>query len=147
MNLKQQIDTDLISALKSKDEITSSSLRMLKSAIKNKEIALGKDLLDSETSEIISKEIKQRKDSAEQYSQGERKDLANKELEEIEILSKYLPKQMSETEIINLVKEAIEKTKASELKDIGKVMGVLMPQIKGKADGSLVSKIVKSKLK
>lgn len=146
MTLKQQIDLDLISALKSKDEIKSSSLRMLKSAIKNKEIALGKELPDNEIQEIISKEIKQRKDAKEQFLAGNRPELAQKEQAEAEILKSYLGQQLSESEITIIVQNTINKIGATTSQDMGKIMAILMPQVKGKADGSLVSKIVRDKL-
>ena len=161
MNLKQQIDQDLISALKSKDELKSSVLRMVKSSIKNKEIALRQapskilgtsqggtpnELDDPTIIDVLSKEIKQRKDSIEQYQSGNRPELAEKEKKEIDIILEYLPEQMSEDKITKIIKDAITKSGASNMADMGKVMGIIMPEFKGKADGTLVSKIVKEKL-
>ncbi|OGD67808.1 aspartyl-tRNA amidotransferase [Candidatus Berkelbacteria bacterium RIFCSPHIGHO2_12_FULL_36_9] len=146
MNLKEKIDSDLVDAIKNKDELKSSVLRMVKASIKNKEIALGKELDDLGGMEIIAKEIKQRKDSIEQFKVGNRSDLAEKEEKEITIISGYLPKQLSEEEVRKIIVEAIFKTNASSTQDMGKVMGMVMPQLKGKADGTLVSKIVKEKL-
>ena len=103
-------------------------------------------LVDEEIINIISTEIKKRKEAAELYEKGDRKELANKEKKELVILQKYLPEQISEEEIKKLAKEAIAKTGATSQKDMGKVMGALSPQIKGKADGSLVSQIVKELL-
>lgn len=146
MTLKQQINDSLIKALKNKDEVILSTLKLLKSAIKNKEIALGKELDDVIIGEIVAKEIKQRRDSIEQYQQGNRQDLAVKEQAELNILQSYLPEQLSELEIVKLVDEAITKSAAVNPSDMGKVMAILIPQVKGKADGSLVSRIVKEKL-
>ena len=103
-------------------------------------------LSDDEIIETISSEIKKRKEAAFEYEKGNRSELADKEKKEAEILKKYLPEQLSEEEIRKLVQDAIQKTGAKEQKDMGKVMGVLMPQVKGKADGGLVSKIVKELL-
>lgn len=146
MSLIEQIESNLIAALKSHDEITSSTLRLLKSAIKNKEILLGKKLDEIDIQEIIGKEIKQRRDSIDQYQIAERDELVNKEQAELEILQKYLPKQLTEEEITQFVEKSITNTNATSMSDMGKVMAALMPDIKGKADGSLVSKIVKEKL-
>lgn len=146
MSLVNQIEQDLISALKSHDETQSSTLKLLKSAIKNKEIALGKELTDMDIQEIVVKEIKQRRDSITQYQQGGREDLVKKEQAELDILQNYLPEQLTEVEISKFVEEAIAKTNATSPSDMGKVMAALMPQVKGKADGSLVSQIVKEKL-
>lgn len=146
MSLKEQIDKDFLEAYKSKDEAKSSVLRLLKSAIKNKEIALGKPLGDEDTLEVINKEVKQRRDSVEQYKTGNRPELAQKEEDESKILSHYLPEQMSEREVSEIIEKAIAKTNAQNMQDMGKVMGAIMPEVKGKADGSLVSKLVKEKL-
>lgn len=146
MSLAKQIDNDLISALKEKNEVELSTLRLLKSAIKNKEIATCKPADDSIIQEVIVKEIKQRRDSINQYQQGNRQNLADRETAELNILQKYLPKQMSEIKISQLLKEAISKTNAQNISQMGQVMAELMPQIKGQADPSLVSQMVKNKL-
>ncbi len=164
VSLKEKIQKDLNEVVKKKQELESLVLRMLLAAILNKEKEkryklnkekpelkeeeLEKDsqLLDEEIVEVISFEIKKRKESIVEYEKGERKDLAEKEKKEIEILKRYLPEQFSEDEIKKLVKTAIEKTGAVEPKDMGKVMSELMPQVKGKAEGATVSKIVKELL-
>ena len=146
MTLKEQIEKDYIEAFKLKEELKTLVLRMLKSSIKNKEIATGNELNDAAISEVIAKEIKQRKDSALQFANGGRPELEEKENKEIEILTKYLPKQMSESEIAKIIDEAISQSQAAGPKDMGKVMSLIMPKLKGKADGSLISKIVKEKL-
>lgn len=146
MTLVEQIEADYLTALKSKDEKTVSILRMLKSALKNKEIALGKKLDETQISEVVFKEVKSRRDSILEYQKGGREDLAKKEQEEIEILAKYQPEMLSEVEVTKIIDETIKKIGATNPQDMGKVMSALMPQIKGKADGSLVSTLVKSKL-
>lgn len=146
MSLQIQIETDFKDALKNRETLKVSVLRMLKSALKNNEIALKKELTDQEVGEIVTKEVKQRKDSTEQFKIGNRKELAEKEEAEIKVLVKYLPKQLSDQELAKIIDSAISKSKASNPADMGKVMGQIMPQVKGKADGSLVSKIVRDKL-
>jgi len=164
MSLKIKIQNDLKSALKEKKEIKLSVLRLLISAINNKEIEkrtktwkerpellieeLEKEsqLSDNETIEVISSEIKKRKEAILEFEKGEREDLVEKEKKEMEILQKYLPEQLSEEEIRKLAKEAIKKVKATEIKDMGKVMAEIMPKVKGKAEGSVVSKIIKELL-
>lgn len=161
MTLKGKIDQDFKEAFKAKDEARVSTLRMLLAAIKTKEIEkrtrLSKTeplekleeaskLNDEEIISVISSEIKRRKEAAEQYQQGGRPELVQKEEAEAKILVSYMPEQLSEEELRGLVKEAIKKSGASGPQEIGKVMGVLMPQVKGKADGGLVSRIVKEEL-
>lgn len=146
MTILDQIETDYLTALKAKDEKTVSVLRMLKSALKNKEIALGKKLDDMLIGEQVFKEVKSRQDSITEYEKGDRGDLVKQEQEEIEILKKYLPKMLSEEEVAKIIDSAIQKVGATGPQDMGKVMGVIMPQVKGKADGSLVSTLVKNKL-
>lgn len=149
MDLKDKIQEDFKQAFKGKEEIRLSVLKMLQAEIHNAEIAkrtkLKKEssLDESEIIDVISREIKKRKDAVELYEKGKRQELADKEKKEIETLMTYLPEQLSEEEIRNLVKKAIEQTGAKEIKEMGKVMAVLNPQIKGKADGALVSNIVK----
>ena len=154
MALKEKIHIDLIEALKSKEELKTSVLRLLSSAILNKEkekrYKSGKaediSLIDEEIIDVISSEIKKRKEAADLYEKGGRAELAQKEKKEIEFLKAYLPEQLPENEVKRLVKEAIEKTGAKEPKDMGKVMAELMPKVKGKADNSLISRIVKESL-
>ena len=146
MTLKEQIEKDFIEAYKAKDELKASTLRMIKSAIKNKEIVSGNELDESAVVDVVAKEIKQRRDSADEYKKGGRPELAEKEEEEINILKVYLPEQLSEEEITKIIESAIEKTGASSISDIGKVMSAVMSEVKGKSDGALVSKIVKDKL-
>jgi uncharacterized protein YqeY len=160
-NLKQQIQSDLKEAMKSKDAFLLSVLRMVSSTIKNKEIDKRMKLMkggeiekidelaqltDEEIISVLLTEIKRRKDAALEYKNGNRPELAEKEAKEAELLIKYMPEQMSENEIRGLVVAAIQKIGASSPQDMGRVMSVLMVQVKGKADGALVQKIVKEEL-
>lgn len=162
MSLKEKMSEELKKALKDKDALRRSVLSMLNAAILNKEkekrTKLSKTeevekleelskLNNEEIMEVISSEAKKRKDSIEQYEKASRIDLVEKEKKELEILKEYLPEQMSEEEVRKLTKETIEKLGASGPKDTGKVMAVLMPQLKGKTDGGLVGKIVQEELK
>ena len=164
MSLKERIQQNIYSSIKDRKELEVSVLRQLSAAILNKEkekrykiskekpelsgneLEKESQLTDEETIEVLSSEIKKRKESILAFEKGNREDLVNKEKQELEILQKYLPEQLSEEEVKKLVKEAVEKVGAKEMKDMGKVMAELMPKVKGKADGSLVSKIVKESL-
>ena len=143
--LIERIESDFKTAMKEKNEIKLRTLRMLKAAIRNKEIEKKlKSLPETEILEIIQKQIKQRKDSISDFEKGNRQDLAAKEKGEVSILEQYLPKQLTEAEIKALVEKAIKTTGATTKSDMGKVMKELMPQLTGKADGKLVSQIVSS---
>ncbi len=143
--MKTKIQEALQQALKSKDKLAVLTLRQALSAIKNAEIDKGGELTDEEIAEVILKEIKKRKESIELYRKGRREELAQKEEKEIKILEKFLPEKMSEEEIGELVEKIIQELNAQPA-DFGKVMGKIMPQVKGKADGSQVAEIVKQKL-
>lgn len=146
MALKEKIEQDLIGAMKSKDELRVSVLRMLKTAIKNAEIQKRAELGDDDIYALIGGQIKSRREAIELYKKGGREELAQKEEAEIKILQNYLPEQIGEEEIRRLVKNAITAVGAGEIKDMGKVMAKIMPEVKGKADGALVSQIVKEEL-
>jgi uncharacterized protein YqeY len=146
MQIKDQLQKDLVESMKAKDETRLSTIRMLKSAITNWEIAKSKDASDEDVVDIISTQVKQRKDAAEQYREGDREEQAAKEEAEIKVLMGYMPEQLNEDEVRELVKEAIAATGAESEKDMGKVMGALMPKVKGKADGGMVSRLVKEGL-
>lgn len=145
-SLKQKIKSDLNEALKQGDELSRSVLGMVLAAIINKELAKAKESTDGEAVEILFSELKKRKESIVAFEKGNRQELADKEKKEIEVLQKYLPKLMSEEEIKKIVKAAVDKTGAKDAKDMGRVMKEISPQVKGKAEGSLVSKIVKETL-
>jgi uncharacterized protein YqeY len=144
--LKEQLDADLKAAMRAKDEVKLSVVRMLKSAIKYREIELMKPLDDAGVLGVISSEIKRRKDSVEQYTAGNRKDLADKEDAEIKVLQGWLPAQLAEAELKALVEAAVQKSGAQGPKDMGAVMKLLMPDTQGKADGKVVSEMVKARL-
>lgn len=144
MSLKEVIYQDLITAMKARDEVTLRTLRMLKSAIMKHEVS-ARDAVadDSIVLGLIQKEAKSRNESVEQFRKGGREDLAISEEEEIKVLQKYLPEQLSESELKNIVTSTIHEVGASSVGDIGKVMAALMPKVKGKADGNLVNKLVR----
>ena len=119
---------------------------MVLSAVKNKEIEKRSKLTDEEIIDAISSEVKKRKESIESYEKGGREELAQKERDELKVLMEYMPEQMSEDEIRTEAKKAIAETGAKEIKEMGKVLGVLMPNLKGRADGQTVSRIVKEEL-
>lgn len=163
--LKEKIQEDLRKALKEKKEVELSVLRMLRAALHNKTIEkrtrLWKEkpelkveelkkqselMTDEEVIEVILTEIKKKKEAILEFEKGERTDLVNKEKTELEILQKYLPEQLSEEEIKKLAKKIIKEVEAKDIKDLGKVMSQLMPKLKGRAEGRLVSKIVKELL-
>ncbi len=147
MGLKNQIPEDLKDALRNKKSLELSVLRMLQSALKNKEIEKNKEeLTDDDVVSVVGAEIKKRRDAAKEYEKVNRPDAADQEKAEIEILLRYMPEQMGEDEIRSLVKNAVEETQAEGIKDIGKVMKVIMPQVKGKADGQVVNSIVREEL-
>jgi uncharacterized protein len=161
MLLKQNIKSNTIEALKLGDQFLVGTLRMLSASIVTKEkdkrykiskekpnateevLAKESELTDEQIIEVISSEIKKRKDAIVLYEKGNRPELADREKKEIEILKKYLPEQLSDEELRKLVKESITKVGAKEIKDTGKVMSDLMPKVKGKADNSEISKIIK----
>lgn len=146
MNVSERIGEEIKTAMKAKDQVRLDALRMVKSDFKNAEIDKKADLTEEERLAIIQKSIKKHRDSVELFKTGGRQDLVDKETREIEILAAFLPAQMSEDEIRTLAGDAIAKCGASSKKDMGKVMGALMPAVKGKADGRLVQQVVSSLL-
>lgn len=143
MGLKETLENDLKEALRSKDERRKTTLRLALAAIHNAEIAKGKALEEGEVLAVLSKEAKQRRESAALFAEGGREDLVDQENKELEILTEYLPEQLSEAEIEARVREVIDEVGATGAAQMGDVMRVLMPQMKGKADGQLVSTTVK----
>jgi uncharacterized protein YqeY len=144
MGLKQELEQDLKEALRNKDERRKMTLRLALSAIHNAEIAKGEELDENGVLGVLSKEAKQRRESAAQFAQGGRDDLVTEEEGELEILMEYLPAQLSEEEIEARAREVIEQVGAEGMAQMGDVMRVLMPEMKGKADGQVVSAIVKA---
>ena len=146
MTLEEQINKELEKATISADGKTRDTLRMLKANLHNWQIANKKEPQDQDIIALIQKEIKSRKEAISIYRHAKREELAQKEEEEIGVLEKYLPEQMSREEIVAKVKVTVSKTGAKGPQDIGKVMGILMGELKGKADGSEISQIVKENL-
>lgn len=144
METLNKIKADLTAALKAGDTAKALALRYLLAEIHNFEIAKGKDavLTEEELAAVLQKQVKQRQESIDSYRQGSREDLVKKEQRELEMIRSYLPAQMSEEEIKKVVIETIGQVGVSSPADMGKVMGVVMPKVAGRADGSLVSKIV-----
>jgi len=144
--LMQQITDAMKQAMRDKNKEKLSVIRMLRAALKDKEIELGKELAEPDVVTVAGKLIKQRKDAAKQYTDADRQDLADKELAEIEYLTVYLPEQMSEADLADAVQKAVAKSGAESMQDMGKVMGILRPQIDGRADMGMASALVKSAL-
>lgn len=152
MDFLERISKDLAEAMKSKEEgreLLVSVIRMIKAALKNAEIAKrgsGSGLTEEDIIGVLSTMVKQRKESAEEYAKANRKDLADKENQEINIIMKYLPQQMTAEELDAVITAAIQETGVRGPKEMGKLMKELMPKVKGKADGKLVSQRVKELL-
>ncbi|HEY7535019.1 MAG TPA: GatB/YqeY domain-containing protein [Thermodesulfobacteriota bacterium] len=148
IDLREKISLDLKNALKDKKAVDLSVLRMLQSAIRNKEIEKKKreGLNDEEVIEVVISEIKKRKEAVTEYLKAQRQDLAEKEEFEIKVLMSYMPKQMEEGEIREEVKKAIQEVGATTQTDIGRVMKIIIPKLKGKADGAVINKIVREEL-
>ena len=141
-NIIDSLKQDLKEALKAQHNVKKSVYRFILSAIHNEEIKIGKQLNDEQVLKLIIKQAQQRKDSIEAFKNAERQDLVDKESEELEIISKYLPEQISEEKIKELAQKAIQETNAESVKDLGKIMPILMKQLGGQADGKTVNKIV-----
>ncbi|MEL6500225.1 MAG: GatB/YqeY domain-containing protein [Cyanobacteria bacterium J06607_15] len=150
MGLKEQIGEDIKTAMKAKDKVRLQTVRGIKKAILEKEVELrpkGIDSLSSEQEiELLSQQAKQRRDSIEQFKNAGRDDLADKESQELAIIETYLPAQVSDAEVEKIIDELIAASGATTMKDLGKVMGPAMKQLKGKADGKKIQALVKSKL-
>ncbi len=141
-NIIDSLKQDLKEALKAQHNVKKSVYRFILSAIHNEEIKIGKQLNDEEVMKLLIKQAQQRKDSIEAFANAKRSDLVDKESEELEIISKYLPEQISEEKIKELAQKAIQETNAESVKDLGKIMPILMKQLGGQADGKTVNKIV-----
>ncbi len=143
MTLKERIMSDLKKAMKERDEVKVRTLRMVVASIKNWEVENVKEIDDEGVIAVLTKEAKKRKEAIEEYRKAGREDLAGSEEEELKVIESYLPERMSEEEIKKLILETIEEVKATSPKDLGKVMKVIMPKIKGRADGKLVNEMVR----
>ena len=147
MSLQEKIQSDIADAMRSKDNLKLGVLRMMKTAVKNKEVEKMKALEEGEVFAVLNSLVKQRKDSVDQFRKGGREDLATKEESEIKVIELYLPAAASEEDIQRAIAEAIQETGASSMKDMGKVMKATQARLAGKtADGSRVSQMVKEKL-
>ena len=147
MSLKQQIISDLTASMKAQDAPRTSTLRMVKAAVMNREIEKGSELDEEEMGKLLRSLVKQRRDSVEQFEKGGRQELADKEKTEIEVIETYLPQAASNDEIEAAITAAISETGASSMKDMGKVMKAVQALLVGKnADGRTISEIVKAKL-
>ncbi|MEW4370637.1 GatB/YqeY domain-containing protein [Paenibacillus kandeliae] len=146
MSLSERLNEDMKQAMRDKDKFKLSTIRMVRSTIKNQEIDLKRDLNDDEVLDILSREIKQRKDALQEFEKAGRDDLTTNLRAEIEIVSEYLPTQLSEEEIKVIVQQTILETGASSKADMGKVMSALMPKVKGRADGKVVNQAVQQLL-
>ncbi len=146
LSLLDTINQDLKSAMLSQDVMVRDTIRMLLSDIKNFEINERAEANDINISNLINKNVKQRRDSIEQFQKGGREDLVSKEQEQLEVILKYLPTQLADDEIKDLVQQAIIELAAENMKDMGKLMGFLKPQLEGKADMSVVSNFIKEQL-
>ncbi len=147
MTLREQIISDMTASMKAQDAPRTSTLRMVKAAMQNRQIEKGGELNDEDMTKLLNSLVKQRRDSVEQYEKGGRQDLADKEKAEIEVIEAYLPQAASRDEIEVAVTAAVADTGASSMKDMGKVMKSVQAVLAGKnADGRTVSEVVKSKL-
>lgn len=146
MSIMEQLTNDMKDAMRSGDKVRVSVIRMARNAIRQIEIDNKKTLNDDEILTVLSKEVKMRRDSIEEFSKGGRIDLVDKTRDEIDVLITYMPEQLSEEKVTIFAKEAIETVGAVSNKDIGKVMGILMPKLQGKADGKVVNRIVQTLL-
>lgn len=144
--LMQQITEEMKQAMKAGDKLKLGAIRMLRAALKEKEIELGNVLSEEDVIAVVGKMIKQRKDAANQYSEAGRDDLAAKELEENRVYEAYMPAQLSEAEVRAIVLDAIAGSGAGSMRDMGKVMGAVRPKLQGKADMGMVSALVKQQL-
>ena len=146
MDIKKCLMADLKTAMKNKDSLLKSVITMLRAEIKQIEVDKRIELSDEDVIDIIAKQIKSKQSAIEDFRSGDREDLAEEALAEIDLLMKYLPEQLSQEELESIIKAVVEEVGATTMKDMGKVMGIVNPKVKGKADGKTVSTIVKSLL-
>ena len=146
MSLEERLLEEMKLAMKSNEKLKLSTIRMIRSALKNKEIDLRKKLEDEDIVKVIQAMVRKGEESVEQFQAGGRMDLVEKEKNEIEIMKSFLPQPLSQEEILKIIDQSIQETQASSLKDLGKVMKSVMPKMGGKADGKLINQLVKEKL-
>ena len=143
MSLLQDLTKQMVTAMKSRDKETLATVRMIKAAVQNAQIEAGHDLTPDEEVAVMSREYKQRKESLAEFEKAGRQDLVEKTNNELKVVEQYLPKQLSADDVQKIVKETIDQVGASSMKDFGKVMGAVMPKVKGQADGKVVNQAVK----
>jgi len=146
MGLEERLVDEMKQAMRSSDKVRLSTIRMIRTAVKNKEIELRKKLDDEEIQRVIQGMLRRTEESIEQFRLGGRMDLVDKESQEGDILKSYLPQALSTEEIVKIIDESIQETQASSLKDLGKVMKSVMPKLTGKADGKVINQLVKERL-
>lgn len=146
MSLKERLQEDWKDSMKAKDKVRSSTISMARAAVLQAEKVDNRTLDDEEIVEVLSREVKRRKEAITEFEKGNRQDLVDQTNSEIEILLEYLPKQLTEEEIADIVQQVIYETGANSIRDMGKVMSAAMPKLKGRADGTLVSLLVKQNL-
>jgi uncharacterized protein YqeY len=146
MGLEERLVDEMKQAMKTNDKLRLSTIRMIRTAVKNKEIEQRKKLDDDGIVRVIQGMVRKGEESIEQFKLGGRMDLVEKETKEIEILKSYLPKPLSQEEILKIIDQTIEETKASSLKDLGKVMKSVMPKLGGRAEGAVINQLVKERL-
>lgn len=146
MSLNEDLKTAMTEAMKAKDSLRLSAIRLIRTAVKNREIDLRRDLDDQEVIAVLSTLVKQRKESVQMYRDNKREDLAAKEEQEMAVIHEFLPAQLGEEEILKLIEASISETGAATMKDMGKVMKLVTAQTVGRADGRLVSELVKKRL-
>jgi uncharacterized protein len=146
MGLEERLVDEMKQAMRSSDKLRLSTIRMIRTAVKNKEIELRKKLDDEEIQRVIQGMLRRNEESIEQFRLGGRMDLVDKESQEGDILKSFLPQALSTEEILKVIDESIQETQASSLKDLGKVMKSVMPKLTGKADGKVINQLVKERL-
>ncbi|MDG5786541.1 GatB/YqeY domain-containing protein [Evansella sp. AB-P1] len=146
MNLLDQLNQDMKDAMKKKEKQRLTVIRSLKSALQNEAIDLGRELSDDESLTVLSREMKKLKESLQGYEQANREDLVEKTKVEIELVEVYMPSQLSDEELEQIVKETISEVGATSKADMGKVMGAIMPKVKGRADGKKINQLVQKLL-
>jgi uncharacterized protein YqeY len=146
MGLEERLVDEMKQAMRSSDKVRLSTIRMIRTAVKNKEIELRKKLDDEEIQRVIQGMLRRNEESIEQFRLGGRMDLVDKESQEGDILKSFLPQALSTEEILKVIDESIEETQASSMKDLGKVMKSVMPKLTGKADGKVINQLVKERL-
>lgn len=146
MTLAERLEQDLKSALRARDAVRVSTIRLARAAIHNTQIERGRPLSDDEIREVLAKEAKRRREAIEAFTRGGRDDLVAKESLELAILTEYMPAALPPEELRNIIAEAITQVRARDRRDTGKVMGVVMPRVKGRADGQMVNRLVQEML-